>query len=171
MRLNRGFTYTETIDVRGEGRTLLEHLTHRYSHTSEAEWRTRIEAGLVRSDGTALGLETPLRRGQVITWERPPWEEPEVPRVYAVLCEDEAVLAVAKPSGLPTLPAGGFLENTLLALVRRRYPEASPVHRLGRGTSGVVLFTRTAEAGRAVSRDWREHRVVKVYRALVEGNP
>ena len=45
------------------------------------------------------------------------------------------------------------------------------MHRLGRGTSGVVLLTRTAEASRTVSRDWRDQQVGKVYRALVEGTP
>ena len=90
---------------------------------------------------------------------------------YAVLFEDEDLLAVAKPSGLPTLPGAGYLENTLLTLVRRRTPGASPVHRLGRGTSGVVLFARTPAAMRAITEAWREHRVTKIYRALATGTP
>lgn len=171
MGLNRGFTYTEAIDSRGEGRTLLHHLSVRYLHTSESEWRERIQAGLVQIDGATLEPESILRRGQVLTWNRPPWEEPEAPCAYAVLHLDEALLAVAKPSGLPTMPGGGYLENTLLSLVRRRYPEGSPVHRLGRGTSGVVLLARTPEAGRIVSHAWRQHRVTKVYRALIAGDP
>ena len=51
------------------------------------------------------------------------------------------------------MPAGGFLDNTLLALVRERYPEASPLHRLGRGTSGLVLFARHEAARRRSSRE------------------
>jgi len=81
------------------------------------------------------------------------------------------LLAVAKPSGLPTLPGGGFLEHTLLARVRLRAASASPVHRLGRGTSGVVLFAKTLPAARSIEAAWRERRVVKVYRDLVEGSP
>lgn len=170
-RLNRGFTYTETIGERGQGRTLLEHLALRYTHTTEGGWRERIVAGKVTVDGITAPPESVLRRGQVVAWTRPPWEEPEAPLVYAVLYEDEALLAVAKPSGLPTLPGAGYLENTLLSLVRRRTPAASPVHRLGRGTSGLVLFAKTPEAMRAISNAWREHRVKKVYRALVAGMP
>jgi 23S rRNA pseudouridine1911/1915/1917 synthase len=78
---------------------------------------------------------------------------------------------VAKPAGLPTLPGGGYLENTLWSLVRRRHPEAAPVHRLDRGTSGVVLFARTAAAGAALGEMFRRRRVIKLYRALVEGRP
>jgi 23S rRNA pseudouridine1911/1915/1917 synthase len=80
-------------------------------------------------------------------------------------------VAVAKPSGLPTLPGADFLEHTLLHLVRKRYPGADPLHRLGRGTSGLVLFARTEEARRELSRAWRDHDLRKVYRAWVTGHP
>jgi 23S rRNA pseudouridine1911/1915/1917 synthase len=72
---------------------------------------------------------------------------------------------------LPTLPNGGFLEHTLRHLVRRLHPEATAVHRLGRGTSGLVLFARTPEARRRLAADWREGRVEKDYLALVHGVP
>lgn len=167
--MNRGFKYQERIGPRGEGRDLLSYLAASYIHSSAADWRCRIEDGLVLVDGSLGKPETILRPGQIVIWQRPPWEEPVVPLHYALLHKDAACLAVAKPSGLPNLPGGGFLEHTLLHLVRRRFPVASPAHRLGRGTSGLVLFTLTAESGRAVSQAWREHRVEKVYRALVEG--
>jgi 23S rRNA pseudouridine1911/1915/1917 synthase len=94
-----------------------------------------------------------------------------VPLCYAVLYQDEDLLAVAKPSGLPTMPSGGYLEHCLLSRVRQRYPEATPAHRLGRGTSGVVLFARTPLAMRELAALWRDHRAEKVYRALVTGQP
>ena len=61
---------------------------------------------------------------------------------------------------LPSL-AGGFLEHTLLALVRKHYPEATPMHRLGRGTSGVVLFARTARARSALCAAFRRKEVTQ----------
>jgi 23S rRNA pseudouridine1911/1915/1917 synthase len=89
----------------------------------------------------------------------------------AILFEDAALLAVAKPSGLPTLPGGGdFLDHTLLALVRRRHPEASPMHRLGRGTSGLVLFAPTTGAAKPLQAAFREEGTRKVYRTLCTGN-
>src|SRR6185369_13141768 len=57
----------------------------------------------------------------------------------------------------------------LLTLIRARYPEASPLHRLGRHTSGLVLFARTHDATSRLARAWREHRVKKTYRALCLG--
>jgi len=88
---------------------------------------------------------------------------------FRVLFEDAALVAVHKPRGLPTLPGGGFLEHTLLAQVRVRYPEASPMHRLGRETTGIVLFSRTPESGALIQAAWRGRRVEKRYRALGSG--
>jgi len=169
--VNRGFVYREIIDGRGAGRSLLPYLAERYPHSSPAQWGERIASGAVLVDGEASSPEALLRPGQSVLWARPPWEEPAVPLVYALLYEDGDLVAVAKPSGLPTLPGGGFLDHTLLALVRQRFHGASPAHRLGRGTSGVVLFARTAPAAAALAGLWRERRVTKVYRALVEGSP
>lgn len=169
--MNHGFTYTGITGPRDEGLSLLEHLAARHAHTPEAEWRERIEGGLVLLDGAPARAESRLRRGQEVAWVRPPWEEPEVPMAYAVLYEDGDLLAVAKPSGLPTQPNGGFLEHTLLALVRRRHPEASPIHRLGRGTSGLVVFSLNTAANRALCETLRRREAVKIYRALVQGRP
>ena len=167
--LNDGYAYTERIGPRGAGLTVLAYLAGRYGHSSPEEWQARLERGEVVLEGvTAQGSET-LRAGQTLIWNRPPWPEDAVPLHFEVLYQDEAVLAVSKPSGLPTVPAGGFLNHTLLTLVRQRWPEASPLHRLGRGTSGLVLFSRTAAAGAALSQDWREGRIEKTYRALAQG--
>ncbi len=169
--MNHGFTYTGLIGPRDEGSSLVAHLLARHGHTPEDEWRERIAAGLIRVDDQPARAEDRLVRGQRVAWLRPPWEEPEVPLIYAVLFEDEDLVAVAKPSGLPTQPNGGFLEHTLLMRVRQRYPDASPIHRLGRGTSGVVVFSRSTAAHRALCEALRDRRALKVYRALVQGHP
>ena len=170
--LNQGWTHREQIGLDGVGRTVLTHLAARYPRASIEEGARRIAEGQIHLDGRSALTGERLRAGQSLSWARPPWVEPEVPLCTAVLYEDGDLLAVAKPDGLPTLPGGGeFLEHTLLALVRRRAPEANPMHRLGRSTSGVVLFACTAEANRLVQEAFRSHRLRKVYRALCAGHP
>lgn len=164
---NCGYAYRERIE-RG-GATVLEHFVHHHRHSSEPEWKARIEQGEVKVDGVPANPEAVLASGAEVVWKRPPWEEPEVDTNFQMLFEDEVLVAVVKPRGLPTLPGGGFLENTLMALVRARFPEASPMHRLGRETSGIVLFSRTQAAGAAMQIAWRDHRVEKRYRALGSG--
>jgi 23S rRNA pseudouridine1911/1915/1917 synthase len=172
MGLNQGYIHREQSDAAAAGQTLLAHLAARYPLAGPDLWQTRILEGQVRLDGASAFPDAVLRAGQWITWARPPWAEPEVPLATAVLYEDEDLLAMAKPSGLPTLPGGGeFLEHTLLALVRRRAPEASPMHRLGRGTSGLVLFARTAAARGPLQAVFQDGQTRKVYRALCQGRP
>lgn len=166
--LNGGFRYRERLDEAAQGRTLLAYLSERYRHSTPLEWRERIQEGRVLVEGEPARAERELSRGESLVWNRPPWREPSAPTSFALLYEDEDVLAVAKPAGLPTLPGGSFLENTLLAIVRRRYGDASPLHRLGRGTSGIVLFARTREARRALAGSW-ERGVERSYRGIVRG--
>jgi len=169
--VNAGFEYREEVGPEAAGRSVLAWLSQRYRHSTEAAWRERIAADEVRLDGeVALAMDV-LRPGQSLAWKRPPWEEAVVPLGFAVLHRDDHLLAVAKPRGLPSVPNGGFLDHTLLSRVRRLHPEAVPMHRLGRGTSGLVLFARTDGARRAVAAEWREGRVEKEYRALVSGRP
>ncbi len=169
--LNEGFDYREEIGPADEGQTVLVHLASRYRHSTESVWRDRIAGGeVLLGDRAAEGGDV-LRRGQSLVWRRPPWHEPEVPLAFAILYRDDHLLAVAKPRGLPSVPNGGFLTHTLLHLVQGRFPEAAPLHRLGRGTSGLTLFALTPQARSAMSAAWREGLVEKAYRALVAGVP
>ncbi|MBZ9750052.1 RluA family pseudouridine synthase [Deinococcus sp. HMF7604] len=163
---NAGYAYRAVVRQAG---TLLDFLSLHYPHSAREVWAQRLAAGQVEVQGRRAQGGECVRAGQVVVWHRPPWREETAPLHFGVLHEDSALLAVNKPSGLPTLPGGGFLAHTLLSLVRAQYPGASPLHRLGRGTSGVVLFARTGEAGSALARAWRDHEVTKVYRALSSG--
>jgi 23S rRNA pseudouridine1911/1915/1917 synthase len=167
--MNQGYSYRERLGGAARGQTVIRYLSARYRHASEEEWRRRIAEGRVLLDGSRTEAERELEPGAILVWNRPPWREPQAPTSYAVLFEDEDLLAVAKPAGLPCMPGAGFLERTLLHQVRRRRPEASPLHRLGRGTSGVVLFALHRDAHRELSQAWAKGGVERRYRAVVKG--
>jgi 23S rRNA pseudouridine1911/1915/1917 synthase len=131
----------------------------------------RIEAGDVLLDSRPAADHVRLRRGQDLAWRRPPWREPDAPLAFDVIQEDDDLLAVVKPAGLPTLPGANFLENTLLHQVRTYAPDATAVHRLGRWTSGLVLFARNRVARAELARQLRAREIVKRYRALAGGDP
>lgn len=166
MALNRGWSYREQVGPDVAGLTVLDYLTATRSHSTDSEWASRIARGEVEVAGTLARGEVILHPGQTVTWHRPPWDEAPVPTNFAIIHEDDSIVVVDKPGGLPTMPAGGFLDHTLLALVRQGYPDASPLHRLGRHTSGLVLFARTRQAASQLARAWRDHAVKKTYRAL-----
>jgi 23S rRNA pseudouridine1911/1915/1917 synthase len=174
MHLNSGYIHREVLRpgrLSSQAETVLLYLARWYAHSSTEEWQQRLDDGQVTLDGHVMAGPEHLRPGQVLAWQRPPWREPDAPLSYTVAYEDPDLLAVIKPSGLPTLPGGGFLDHTLLHQVRAHFPGASPLHRLGRGTSGLVLFARSGDAASRLSSGWRDHEVQKTYLALAVGNP
>jgi 23S rRNA pseudouridine1911/1915/1917 synthase len=168
--LNQGWIYRDQVQPDAEGMEVLQFYVRSYPHSPPEIWRERLESGLVRLDGRPARPDERLRAGQRLAYHRPPWREERVPQTIEILYEDDHLVAVAKPAGLPVLPGAGFLENTLLFMVHRRYPDRpSPVHRLGRGTSGVILFARSPAARRQLSAELAAGCLAKTYRALASG--
>jgi 23S rRNA pseudouridine1911/1915/1917 synthase len=173
--MNQGCIYSDRISPSWSGTTVVDYYCARYQHSDVEVWRSRIESGEVLLNGDRVAAETALALGQILTYHRSPWEEPEAPLAFDVLYEDEDLMVVAKPSGLPVLPGAGFLENTLLGQLRKHYPAMDPdhapvpIHRLGRGTSGLVLLARSPRAKTRLSQQMRDRRMHKQYLALASG--
>ncbi len=156
--MNQGWIYTDRIRPQDSGITVLEFYASRYRHSSQGEWQTRIETGQVLLDGRLARIEDSLSPGQRLEYHRSPWEEPEVPLDFDEIYRDDDLLIINKPAGMPVLPGGNFLRHTLLHQVKLRYPENPPVpvHRLGRGTSGLMVLARSPLARSVLSREFRE---------------
>jgi 23S rRNA pseudouridine1911/1915/1917 synthase len=95
------------------------------------------------------------------------------PRLF-VLFEDDAVIAVDKPAGLPAVPvvkgAGTPSAMSLLAgHLKSRRQRAWVVHRIDRFTSGVLLFAKTGPDRDALVRQFLAHTPVRQYLAVVRG--
>lgn len=95
-----------------------------------------------------------------------------------IIYEDDSILAVTKPAGIPTLPTKGGIKPTLFDLLIEIRPELSKineagiVHRLDNGTSGVVLVAKTEEVYKKLRGQIScDKKVLKEYIALVVGNP
>ena len=89
-----------------------------------------------------------------------------------VIWSDEAVLAINKPAGLPTLPDGYDRQAAhVKSLLEPVYGRLWIVHRLDKDTSGVLLLARSAPAHRNLNTQFESHQVEKIYHALVVGQP
>ena len=169
---NEGYVYRSRVTDVYAGDTVLGYHVARFRHSDEAAWRESIELGRVLVNGRRAAADDELRAGDELEFHRPPWREPEAPEHFEVAFEDEHVLVVVKPAGLQVLPAGPFKARTLLELVRSSdvsRAAAAPAHRLGRGTSGLIAFGKTADARSSLARQFRELALVKTYLAWVEG--
>jgi 23S rRNA pseudouridine1911/1915/1917 synthase len=152
--LNDGWTYRDRVPAAQAGLSVTAFYALRHRHSDEAVWARRLAAGEIACNGTILRRDEPLAAGDRLAWQRPPWLEPAVPAAWAVVHDDGDLLVLDKPSGLPVLPAGGWLEHTVLRLLERRHqgdPNGvpRPVHRLGRFTSGLLVCAR-----RPATRAW-----------------
>ena len=171
LMMNNGWNYVDRVTKKTAGKTVLQYYAERYRHSSDSEWESRIRSGAVLLGDRVCDAGEILKVNQTLVYHRPPWEEPEVPRSIEILYEDEDLLVMSKPSGLPVMPGGGFIENTLLRLLAGLYPENSPIpiHRLGRGTSGLILLARSTTAKTELTRQMRDREIQKVYVALASG--
>ncbi len=86
------------------------------------------------------------------------------------LFEDESVVAANKPAGLLSIQDRHDSEIPNLAEeLRITFGEIFVVHRLDRGTSGVILFAKNPSAHRALNLQFESHTAVKKYIAVIEG--
>lgn len=88
-----------------------------------------------------------------------------------ILGDDTALVACNKPSGLPVIPERWHPDWPCLRSIAAERLEIPlyVVHRIDAGTSGLVLFAKTAAAHRELCRQFAQHEIEKTYLALVKG--
>lgn len=100
--------------------------------------------------------------------------ESSLPTTFGNLYEDESIIVVEKPSGMPSVPGldGRISLQEILTSDMAGRNESSPgtihaVHRLDMDTSGVMVFAKSAEAAVNLRRQFEDHTVRKTYMAKV----
>jgi 23S rRNA pseudouridine1911/1915/1917 synthase len=148
-----------------------------------ADGAVEVDGMLVRqrSAPVAAGSRLTVRRGHPGAGRLRPDAEVAVDVVYV----DEDVIVVDKPAGLVVHPGAGQREGTLVHGLLARFPELSElvetttsepdrpgiVHRLDKGTSGLLVVARSARAYDSLVAQLSEHAVERRYLALVHGHP
>jgi 23S rRNA pseudouridine1911/1915/1917 synthase len=163
------------IPVPGEcaGWRLDHFLKRRIGRLSRTKIQVIIREQISFPDGRRARASSAVRAGEIIVLRRPAPVEPDVPRTFSILYEDDTLLAIDKPAGLPMHTTAKFWKNTLTALLRERYPD-EPVqiaHRIDRETSGVLLVARTPASASFLKTAFARRQVAKTYLALVKGAP
>jgi 23S rRNA pseudouridine1911/1915/1917 synthase len=147
------------------------------AHVSRTLAQRWIEAGVITVNGRLAKPSQRVRPGDVIESDMPrrtpPPVEPEaIP--LEVLHEDSEVVIVNKPPGLVMHPAPGHWTGTLLNALVHHVQDAERarpglVHRLDKGTSGILVIAKTEAALRDLARQFHAHAVHREYLALVAG--
>jgi 23S rRNA pseudouridine1911/1915/1917 synthase len=111
--------------------------------------------------------------GLIFRLRRRVTDEPETPTELPLVFQDDWLLVIDKPAGLPIHPTARYHLGTLVTLLRERFGErfAEPAHRLDRETSGLVVCGRTTESCRILGALFLSRDVHKEYLAICEGHP
>lgn len=169
-------------------RTLLEVLVSEFNAESKDEYIAGIRGGKYRiiREGRPLDpdevLSSPIRNSDVIETNshkhEPPvkqWcdEEVDIPGEKVagidIVYEDENLLVLDKPNGIPIHPTGMFYQNTLTEILKSRGKEARPCYRLDKVTSGLLIMGKTKAIANEIQAKIRSRDMNKIYLARVSG--
>jgi 23S rRNA pseudouridine1911/1915/1917 synthase len=171
------------VDDGDEGQRLDAWLARRLPSLSRSRLRTLIDEGHVLLDGARVRPSARLRPAQVARVLVPPplAAEPQAEDIpIDVVYEDAHLLVVNKPAGLVVHPGAGTARGTLVNALLRHVRDLSGVggvlrpgivHRLDRGTSGLLVVAKEDETHRALVRQFAGRTVEKEYLALALGVP
>lgn len=159
--------------------TLLPFLEARLTTWKRSTLKERLKLGFVLVNGEEITRhDHPLAPGDVVSvLDRARGLRPLVARYgLRIVHEDDALVVVDKPAGLLSVATEGEAERTVLRQVREALERGRrgrgrvwAVHRIDRGTSGLLLVARNPDVQRALRDNWRD--VEKIYLAVVEGAP
>lgn len=150
---------------------------------TRSQARRWIEAERVTLNAAATRASQRVQEGDVVAANPPePLPSPLTPEAIAlvVLHEDADLIVIDKPAGLVVHPAPGHASGTLVNALLHHCGDLAGVggvlrpgivHRLDRGTSGVMLAAKNDAAHVHLSAQFREHSIEREYRALVRGLP
>jgi len=171
------------VDEAGAGERLDRWLAAVMPDLSRARLQAIITAGGVLVDGRVARPSVRLKTGQAIS-VRLPAPQPAVPLPedipLSVIYEDAHLLVVDKPAGLVVHPGAGRATGTLVNALLHRIRDLSGiggvvrpgiVHRLDRGTSGLLVVAKDDASHLALSRQFAGRTVEKEYLAVVLGVP
>jgi len=158
-------------------------ISSRLEGETRASVQRLIEAGNVLVDGHPVRSSLKLKGGEEVAVQipAPAAAEPQPESIpLEVLYEDHDLIVINKPAGMVVHPGPGNSSGTLVNALLAHCTDLSGiggelrpgiVHRLDKGTSGVLVVAKNDRAHQGLSGQFHVHSVKRIYQALVFGNP
>lgn len=164
-----------SIGADAEGLTVLDYLRRRLGYSSTLV--KKVKAGGIALNEKSVTVRARLKAGDRLSVAFPAETSRSILPIslpLEILYEDEDLLAVCKPGGIPTHPARGTGVLTLANIVCAYLGKETvfrAVNRLDTDTAGIVLIAKTPLAATLAGEQMRRREIQKRYLALVEGVP
>lgn len=160
---------TVTLPNHGPWPTVLAYLIERFPGINAEQWHARFAAGLVLDqNGQALTAEQAFRGQARIHYYRDLIDEIPVPFAAPIVFQDEFLVIADKPHFLSVMPAGRYVQETLLVRLKRTtgIDTLTPMHRIDRDTAGLVVFVVKPETRGTYQSLFHTHQIKKHYEAI-----
>jgi 23S rRNA pseudouridine1911/1915/1917 synthase len=170
-----------TVTEESDGTRLDRFLASSLANHSRSRVQRLIESGAVRVSGRPAKANQPVKTGSRIEVDVEEAVETAVePEALdlRIVYQDRDIVVVDKPAGMVVHPAAGHASGTLVNALLHHVKDLSGiggekrpgiVHRLDRGTSGLMVIAKHDAAHDALARQFRDREVEKEYVALVWG--
>jgi tRNA pseudouridine32 synthase len=160
------YTYNTWCKSRWRSRALLEIFESEFRDRPVAYYKEAMEAGKILINGKPASPDYIVKNGDLVSHKIHRHEPPVTAEDVTVIHEDEKMIVINKPSGIPVHPAGRYNFNSVIEMMKEKRGRdwiAYPCNRLDRLTSGIMFIakdSRSAEelraqiAGRSVRKEY-----------------
>ncbi|KAK0644611.1 pseudouridine synthase [Cercophora newfieldiana] len=166
------FTYNTWCKERWRGRSLLDVFASEFRDKPLEYYKSAMTTGQVKVNDKHVGPDYILKNGDLVSHTTHRHEPPITAEPIRVIFEDDSMMVINKPSGVPVHPAGRYSYNSVVEILKAERGKdfmPHPCNRLDRLTSGIMFIGKNPEAAGLLSTQIQERRVRKEYLARVVG--
>ncbi|KAI5964198.1 RIB2 [Candida pseudojiufengensis] len=164
------YTYMTYCKLRWRDRTLLDIFIEEFRDRTPETYKKAIESGQVKLNLKIANLQTIVKNGDLITHRGFRREAPISSKPIKIVFENDDLLIIDKPSGIPVHPAGRYRYNTVTKILQHEFKKTvHPCNRLDRLTSGLMFLGKTSKGSNEFMKQIRDRNVSKYYIARVKG--
>lgn len=165
------FTYNTWCKERWRGRPLIEIFESEFRDRPLEYYQACMESGQVVVNGKPVAPGYIVRNGDLVSHTTHRHEPPITAEPIRVIHEDDNMIVINKPSGVPVHPAGRYNYNSVVEILKTERPGflPRPCNRLDRLTSGIMFIAKNQPAAERLNAEISARTVRKEYIARVVG--
>lgn len=164
------FTYLTYCKLRWRDRKLVDIFVEEFRDRNPDFYRKTIAAGKVFLNQKPSTIDSVVKNGDLISHRCHRHEPPVSSRPIKIVYEDDDVIAIDKPSGIPVHPTGRVRYNTVTKILQHELGfTVHPCNRLDKLTLGLMFLGKTPKGAEFFVKQIRERTVRKEYIARVKG--
>lgn len=164
------YQYNTYCKLRWRDKKLIDIFIEEFRDRDADFYRKNISAGKVTLDGTPSTIDSVVKNGQLISHKSHRHEPPVTSMPIRIVHEDNDIIAIDKPSGIPVHPTGRYRFNSVTKIFQHEFGKiVHPCNRLDRLTSGLMFLGKSALGSDKMVQQIKQRSVKKEYLARCVG--